>query len=59
MSHGSRDTLLVILIAGSLFFIGLGAPLLEPQESRYAEIPRDARIRRLDRSSSEWPALPR
>ncbi len=40
MSHGSRDTLLVILIAGSLFFIGLGAPLLEPQESRYAEIPR-------------------
>src|SRR5579884_1552676 len=31
---------LVTLLAVTLFFLGLGAPLLEPQESRYAEIPR-------------------
>src|SRR5262249_45277613 len=27
-------------VAGSLFFIRLGCPLLEPEEARYAEIPR-------------------
>jgi 4-amino-4-deoxy-L-arabinose transferase-like glycosyltransferase len=30
----------VLLAAGLLFFSGLDAPLLEPQEARYAEIPR-------------------
>ncbi len=32
--------LLVLLVSGLLFFLGLQAPLLEPQEARYAEIPR-------------------
>jgi 4-amino-4-deoxy-L-arabinose transferase-like glycosyltransferase len=31
---------IVLLVAGLLFFLSLGAPLLEPQEARYAEIPR-------------------
>ncbi len=33
-------TLLVVAVAGLLFFGRLDAPLLEPQEARYAEIPR-------------------
>src|SRR5437867_3335274 len=33
-------TLLVVLVAGLLFLARLDAPLLEPQEARYAEIPR-------------------
>ena len=33
-------TLLVVAVAGALFFARLDAPLLEPQEARYAEIPR-------------------
>jgi 4-amino-4-deoxy-L-arabinose transferase-like glycosyltransferase len=32
--------LLLLLVAGLLFFSRLRAPLLEPQEARYAEIPR-------------------
>jgi 4-amino-4-deoxy-L-arabinose transferase-like glycosyltransferase len=32
--------LLVLLVAAALFFSRLRAPLLEPQEARYAEIPR-------------------
>src|SRR5216110_3991300 len=31
---------LLLLVAGSLFFPRLGCPLLEPEETRYAEIPR-------------------
>jgi 4-amino-4-deoxy-L-arabinose transferase-like glycosyltransferase len=31
---------LLLIVAGLLFFSRLGAPLLEPQETRYAEIPR-------------------
>src|SRR5437764_9845002 len=39
--HGRiPPTLLVVLAAGLLFFARLDAPLLEPQEARYAEIPR-------------------
>jgi dolichol-phosphate mannosyltransferase len=33
--------LLLLAVAGSLFFTRLSAPLLEPEESRYAEIPRE------------------
>ena len=32
--------LFLLIVAGLLFFSRLGAPLLEPQEPRYAEIPR-------------------
>jgi 4-amino-4-deoxy-L-arabinose transferase-like glycosyltransferase len=32
--------LLLLFAASMLFFLGLDAPLLEPQEARYAEIPR-------------------
>ncbi len=32
--------LLLLIVSGLLFFSRLGAPLLEPQEPRYAEIPR-------------------
>src|SRR5207247_2362940 len=34
------DLLLVIVVAALLFFGRLGAPLLEPEEARYAEVPR-------------------
>jgi 4-amino-4-deoxy-L-arabinose transferase-like glycosyltransferase len=37
---GTRCLLLVLLVAVALFFSRLGCPLLEPQEARYAEIPR-------------------
>ena len=30
----------IVLLAGLLFFLSLDSPLLEPQEARYAEIPR-------------------
>jgi dolichol-phosphate mannosyltransferase len=33
--------LLMLLVAGLLFFARLRAPLLEPQEPRYAEVPRE------------------
>src|SRR4051812_14820697 len=32
---------ILLIVAGSLFFSRLDAPLLEPQEPRYAEIPRE------------------
>ena len=35
-----RLALLLLLVAGTLFFSRLGSPLLEPDEARYAEIPR-------------------
>ncbi|MCI0685560.1 MAG: glycosyltransferase [Gemmataceae bacterium] len=34
------DVLILGVMAGLLFFARLGAPLLEPEEARYAEIPR-------------------
>ncbi|HEY7156620.1 MAG TPA: glycosyltransferase [Gemmataceae bacterium] len=37
---GLVRTMLLLLIAVTLFFLRLRAPLLEPQEPRYAEIPR-------------------
>src|SRR5688572_25030326 len=33
-------SLAVVAVAASLFFTRLGCPLLEPEEARYAEIPR-------------------
>ncbi len=36
----SLAVVLVLLVAGPLFFARLRAPLLEPQEARYAEVPR-------------------
>ncbi len=39
-SRARRAPLLVLLMAAALFLSGLGCPLLEPQEARYAEIPR-------------------
>jgi dolichol-phosphate mannosyltransferase len=36
----SSSFLLLVLVAGLLFFARLGCPLQEPQEARYAEIPR-------------------
>src|SRR5579875_2178941 len=37
---GSYEWLVLLLLAAMLFFLRLRAPLLEPQEPRYAEIPR-------------------
>jgi 4-amino-4-deoxy-L-arabinose transferase-like glycosyltransferase len=37
---GLVEGMLVLFIATTLFFLRLSAPLLEPQEPRYAEIPR-------------------
>jgi dolichol-phosphate mannosyltransferase len=40
-AYGSGLVLaLLVFVAGLLFFVRLRAPLLEPQEARYAEIPR-------------------
>ncbi len=37
-----RDIILILLLIGSLFLAGLGnAPLIDPDEGRYAEIPRE------------------
>jgi 4-amino-4-deoxy-L-arabinose transferase-like glycosyltransferase len=38
--EGFRHLLLLLVMAGLLFFVRLGNPLLEPEEARYAEIPR-------------------
>jgi len=41
-SHLIRDLLLISVLFGFLFFYGLGhAPLIDPDEGRYAEIPRE------------------
>ena len=41
-SHWIRDLLLISVLFGFLFFYGLGhAPLIDPDEGRYAEIPRE------------------
>src|SRR5262249_11541392 len=41
-SHSSKYLLAALLVAGCLFFIGLGrAPLLEPDEGRNAEVARE------------------
>jgi 4-amino-4-deoxy-L-arabinose transferase-like glycosyltransferase len=38
--HGRQALVLLLFLAVTLFFLRLRAPLLEPQEPRYAEIPR-------------------
>ncbi len=38
--RSGRSLALLVLLAATLFFLRLRAPLLEPQEPRYAEIPR-------------------
>ena len=40
--HWLRDSLFLLILFGFLFLIGLGsAPLIDPDEGRYAEIPRE------------------
>jgi dolichol-phosphate mannosyltransferase len=39
--HAVASVLLLVLVAGLLFFTRLSCPLLEPEEARYAEIPRE------------------
>ncbi len=40
--HWVRDLLLLLLLFGTIFLAGLGkAPLIDPDEGRYAEIPRE------------------
>src|SRR5258706_5649410 len=38
--QGRTPPAVLVLVSGLLFFARLDAPLLEPQEARYAEIPR-------------------
>jgi 4-amino-4-deoxy-L-arabinose transferase-like glycosyltransferase len=40
MDERSTSIWPIVLLAGLLFFLALDSPLLEPQEARYAEIPR-------------------
>lgn len=41
-----RDSLLLLVLFGFLFLVGLGsAPLIDPDEGRYAEIPREMLVR--------------
>lgn len=41
-----RDSILLLILFGFLFLIGLGsAPLIDPDEGRYAEIPREMLVR--------------
>ena len=44
--HWGRDSLLLLILFGFLFLYGLGsAPLIDPDEGRYAEIPREMLLR--------------
>ncbi|ACD96977.1 phospholipid carrier-dependent glycosyltransferase [Trichlorobacter lovleyi] len=44
--HWLRDSMLLLILFGFLFLAGLGsAPLIDPDEGRYAEIPREMLVR--------------
>lgn len=44
--HWLRDSILLLILFGFLFLVGLGsAPLIDPDEGRYAEIPREMLVR--------------
>ena len=50
--------MLLLIVAGLLFFSRLNAPLLEPQEPRYAEIPRQMLAEgRLAHADPQRPAV--